>query len=76
MRQLPTSEVAVLDRAELTSSWPIAVRTAMVLSVVLATLGAALHEFANVNRVALVAAAALVALIVGLLLPAAAPTRR
>jgi hypothetical protein len=55
------------------AAWPIVVRTAAVAAVVVAALAGALHRFAGVDAEALVAMSAVVALLIGLRLPAASP---
>ena len=56
-------------------AWSLAVGTAALASVVAATLAAALYHFYGVNRVVLVGLTAVVGLVLGLRLPAAAPAR-
>jgi hypothetical protein len=58
---------------DLHTGWHVAVRTAAVSSVLVAALAVALYQFWGVNRVVLVALAAIVGLTLGLRLPAAAP---
>jgi hypothetical protein len=53
--------------------WPTVVRAAGVAAVLVAVAAGALHHFAGVGPEVLVAAAALVALVIGSRLPAAAP---
>jgi hypothetical protein len=64
-----------VTRSELDAQagWQFAVRAAAVASVLVATLAVALYEFWGVNRVFLVAMAALIGLTVGLRLPPGAP---
>ena len=54
-------------------AWHLAVRTAAIASVMVATLAVALYQFWGVNRAVLVALAAAGGLALGLRLPAAAP---
>ena len=54
-------------------AWHLAVTTAVIASVLVATLAVALYRFWGVNRAVLVAVAAGVGLALGLRLPAAAP---
>jgi hypothetical protein len=69
-------EPVLLDRSELARNWHLAMRTAAVTSLVLATVAGALYSFADISRPMIVLALAPIALIVGLALPAAAPARR
>jgi hypothetical protein len=66
----------VVDDETLRSNWPVVVRTVSVSSVMVGTLGAALHRFLDVATVPLVFGAAATGLMLGLRLPAAAPPRR
>ena len=55
-------------------AWPLAVRVAMVASVLAAALGAALYRFAGVSATPIVVGTAAVGLAIGLRLPAARPS--
>ncbi len=66
----PTLEAEVLHR-----NWAIAVRTAGVSAVLVATAGTALHRFLGVSTSILLVGAAVSGVLVGLKLPAVAPRR-
>ena len=58
------------------ANWPFVVRTVAVSSVMVGTLGAALHRFIGVATVPLAIGAAGIGLVLGLKLPPAAPRGR
>ena len=66
---------STIDVETLHRNWPIAVRTAGVSAVLVATAGTALHRFLGVSTTLLLVGAAVSGLLVGLRLPAAAPRR-
>jgi len=71
MHRVPGMDIDTLHR-----NWRFAVHTAMVSSVLAATLGAALHRFLGVGDGALLVATAALGLLTGLTLPPALPRRR
>ena len=65
-----------VDDETLQQDWPVVVRTVSVSSVMVGTLGTALHRFLDVATMPLFLGAAATGLWLGLRLPPAAPPRR